>query len=123
METQVVTPRSTRPALRPEPSPQWPIAAPRVDIYESDEEILLLADLPGVTPDAVRLDLDCGELTLEGLPAADHPLGAVRWRRAFLVPRGIKVEDIRAELKDGVLEVTLPKSEALRKRAVQVTGG
>ena len=104
-----------------------PTVAPAVDIYENADHILLVADLPGVTSDHVSIDLEKGELTLSAQrptsqsgTAHSVEFGARDYYRRFLVPRGIDAEKISAELKQGVLRVTLPKSAALKPRKIEV---
>lgn len=105
-----------------------PVVAPRCDIYESDDDILLLADLPGVSEEGVRLNLDRGELSLEADTRLEEPqgepfaveFGNVVYRRTFLVPKDIDATNITADLKDGVLKVRLPKHPAAQARKIQV---
>lgn len=100
---------------------------PPVDIYESEEEILLFADMPGVLKEDVKVNIDNGTLSLSGIRRL-QPRGAVRWeefgdveyRRNFSVPQTINVEKVYAELKDGVLKLHLPKSEAAKPRLIQI---
>ncbi len=106
---------------------QRPAVAPRVDVYENPQEYLIVADLPGVKKENLRLDIDEDELKLEGI--RDVPeLGAlvggecrpVDFRRKFVVPQGVDREKIDAELTAGVLRLRLPKAEALRPRQISV---
>lgn len=111
METQVSQNESPAPtAIR------LPRRVPRVDIYESDTNFLVVADLPGVSPGALRVDLEREELRLQ----ADVPERGFSWSRRFRVPRGIESEHIRAELAGGVLRLTLAKPAAWRPRSVEV---
>ncbi len=114
----------------PEPVQQRNWQAPPFDIYESPEELLLVADLPGVKTDHLRIHMDKNELTIEGLrtPAKhDHVLAeesaACDYRRTFIVPPGIDEAKIRAETKFGVLRLHLPRSEAVKPRQIQVQSG
>lgn len=118
MEAQVAT-------TNPSASPVADRAArsPRVDIFENETEILLLADVPGATPDGVTVEVERGTLRLRADAGPDAPLGASHWARTFLVPRGVEAGEIRAELKHGVLRVVLPKSPQLRRRQVEVKAG
>jgi HSP20 family protein len=95
---------------------------PAVDIHEGAHGFLLLADLPGVAEDAVDVRYARGELTIEARRAGT-PLDSrerVGFRRTFSVPGTIDVTGIRAELKQGVLHLALPKSEAARPREIRV---
>lgn len=100
-----------------------PVVVPRVDIYEGERDVLILADVPGAAPDQVKVEFARGELLLDAPTPADHPLGAVRWRRAFTLGRGVATDTISAELKDGVLRVTLPRTDAPQKRTIEVAVG
>lgn len=105
-----------------------PVVAPRVDIWESDNDILLCADLPGVGEEGVKLNLDRGELSLEAETKLDEPggeplaieFGNVIYRRTFLVPKDIDAANIGAELKDGVLRVHLPKHPQAQARKIPI---
>jgi len=123
-ETNVVR----REQARAENVNERPAVAPRIDVYENDNEILLFADLPGVSKDNVRIDLDKERLTIEAR-RTDSPdegtelLAEYRpfdYRRAFLVPRGIDREKIDAELRAGVLRLKLPRADALRPRSIPI---
>jgi HSP20 family protein len=106
---------------------QRPTMAPAVDIYENADEVLLVADLPGVDKDGVDIRLEKGELTIEGkrrkAPEGSSLAAEYKFfdfRRAFLVPRGINPEGISAEMANGVLRVHLPKAAALKPRQITV---
>jgi HSP20 family protein len=95
---------------------------PRVDIFESHDELLLHADLPGVSKDALNLRLEKNQLHLEGAVAEDEHRfhDAFVYRRVFALPNGIDVEKVNAELVAGVLTLHLPKSAAQRTRVVPI---
>lgn len=104
-----------------------PAIAPRVDVFESQNEYLILADLPGVSKSGLKLDIDDDELRLEGVRevrAEGALLGgesaAGDFRRTFIVPQGVDREKIDAELTAGVLRLRLPKADALRPRQITV---
>lgn len=101
--------------------------APLVDIYENDDEILLHAEMPGVQKDDITINIDNGSLTLSGLRsltkegAADwEEFGDLEYQRAFSVPQSIDVNSVKAELKDGILALHLPKSEAAKPRFIEI---
>ena len=106
---------------------QLPVAAPAVDIYENDAEILLHADMPGVQKDDISGHIDNGKMILTGVrrlqaagAAAWQEFGEVEYRRTFAVPQSIDVNKVHAELRDGVLRLHLPKSEAARPRQIEI---
>jgi HSP20 family protein len=115
---------------RLEPVQQRNWQEPPFDIYENKDELLLIADLPGVKTGHLKINLDKSELTVEGwrTPAKhNHVLGeefeAWDYRRSFVVPPGIDGDKIKAETKYGVLRLHLPKSEAVKPRQIQVKSG
>lgn len=101
--------------------------APLVDIYENDDEILLHADMPSVMKDDITVNIDNGKLTLTGTRKIEtkgsaqwEEFGDVEYRRNFSVPQTIDIEKITAVLKDGVLRLHLPKSEAAKPRQIEI---
>ena len=102
-------------------------AVPSVDIYENEDEILLHADMPGVKKGDVSINIDNGALSLSGVHRFGNK-GVSRWEeifdveyvRSFSVPQSINVEKVKAELKDGVLKLHLPKSEAARPKMIEI---
>lgn len=105
-----------------------PWIAPRVDVYENAQEIVLLAELPGVRADGLRIDVDKDRLTLEGRRSDGERAGSqlsaeyrpVDFRRSFVVPEGIDRSKIEAELKGGVLRLRLPRADTLKPRTIPV---
>jgi HSP20 family molecular chaperone IbpA len=101
-----------------------------VDIYENEEELLLIADLPGVKADNLTIRMDKNDLTIEGLRSPAEQVNSLveefayfDYRRAFVVPPGIDEKKIKAETKHGVLRLHLPKSAAAKPRQIQVKAG
>jgi HSP20 family protein len=88
--------------------------APRCDVFENKDEVLLVADLPGVSQEALRIDVDDERISVEGRR------DAYDFRRSFLMPDGIDREKIDAELKNGVLWLHLPKAAAVKPRRIEV---
>jgi len=96
------------------------VFVPQVDIVESEDRILLVADLPGVDQDGVEVTLEKNVLTLRGtvkphapegysLAYAEYAVG--NFERAFTVSNDIDRQGIEAVVKDGVLKLTLPKAK------------
>jgi HSP20 family protein len=122
-KAEVTTPaEQTRPGL---------VFMPSVDIYETDKEMMLLADMPGVKADDLNIDLDENVLTLdgdvqapEGADEADvlREFRTGKYQRQFTLSQVIDQAKIEAELKDGVLRLRLPKVEAATPRKIAVKG-
>lgn len=102
---------------------------PRVDIVETDKELFLYADLPGVGSEDVELCFENGQLTLSGhvKPRLGDKQFALReygegdFYRAFAINETIDATKIEASCKHGVLTVRLPKVEAAKPRQIAVT--
>lgn len=105
-----------------------PVVVPLVDVFENDEEILLYAEMPGVVKEDINVNLDNGKLDIVGYRKMEKVEGASEWkefgeveyRRRFSVPQSIDVSKVAAELRDGVLHLHLPKSEAARPRQIEI---
>ena len=102
-------------------------ARPRVDVYENEAELLLVADLPGVAQDRIEVRWEAGELRIEGRrvdEAPGNPLAEeyrpADFARSFALPEVVDPAGIEAELRDGVLRVHLPKSTQKRARKIDV---
>lgn len=102
-------------------------SVPLVDIYENDDEILLHAEMPGVRKDDITVNIDNGNLSLSGVRSILHDgaadweeFGDVEFQRAFSVPQSIDVNNVKAELKDGILALHLPKSEAAKPKTIKI---
>ena len=101
-----------------------------MDIYETEEALHLVADMPGVASEGVEIDLREGLLTLLGKSAPVDEAG-VQYRefrpgnyyRRFTLSETIDQERIEAKLHNGVLEVRLPKVPKARPRKIQVQVG
>ena len=108
------------------------VYTPDVDIFESDKEITLLADMPGVTADNLSIDLRDDVLTLIGEAESDKETseelilaeyGVGNYRRQFSLSEVIDQAAITAELKDGVLRLVLPKVAKAKPRKITVSAG
>lgn len=92
------------------------IAQPRVDIVEKDGDLLLFADMAGVSADNLDITLENNELTLHG-KATDRD---VMYQRAFTIGRRIDRDNIVANVKDGVLTLTLPRLPEAEPKKIAV---
>lgn len=114
-----------------------PCWAPPVDIFETEAEMVVLADMPGVRPEDVDISLEEGVLSIRGrftgaagisstaesgrLLMREYAAG--HYLRRFTVAESIEQESIAASLADGVLRVRLPKARPARPRKITVTAG
>jgi HSP20 family protein len=103
---------------------------PAMDLVETDDHFVLRADLPGMSRDDLAIELEDNVLTISGERKAEHEdrqEGFVRVERSFgrfsrslTLPEGIDGDAVKAEFKDGVLEVRVPKPEERKPRRVQI---
>ncbi len=105
---------------------------PAVDILETDDEMVLMADMPGVPPDGVDVQLDGDRLTIEGRVRAEDYAGLKPlhveyvvggYHRTFALGEAIDRDGIRASMQQGVLTLHLPKAEHARVRRIEVRAG
>ena len=102
---------------------------PAVDLYEKDDHYMIKAELPGVDKKDIKIDLKDRLLTLSGERSYDNEVkegnyyhrerSYGRFQRVFTLPAEVDSEKIKAEYKDGVLEIEVTKPE--EKKAKQVT--
>lgn len=91
------------------------VYTPRADLFVGTDALRIEVDLPGVTNDGLTVEAEAGYLRVEGRRTT-----GVVYRRLFRVPEGIDNDAIVAELKYGVLTVTLPKARSHVPRRIQV---
>lgn len=103
--------------------------APAVDVYKNEEELLLVADLPGISRENLHVQVDGEHLTIEGFQ--DKQKGERGrelacefrphdYRRRFTLPEGIDPEKITAQLASGILTMHLPKAAGVKARKIEV---
>ena len=110
-------------------APGW---TPPVDLYETAQEFVLTAELPGLTREQIEIHAEDSRIVIRGARRADggrdipceqyHRVerGHGRFSRAFALPEIIDVDAITADLKDGVLTVTIPKAPDRGTRRIDV---
>jgi len=104
--------------------------SPAVDIQETDNEFVLKADLPDVKKDDVKVELEDGVLTVEGERRKEKEEQGKRFHkieraygkfvRHFTLPTEVDGPNVKAEFKDGVLSVRLPKAVSAKPKAIDV---
>lgn len=104
--------------------------APAVDIYETDDAVVLKAEVPGVEREQVGIEVKDGILTLRGERKFEKEAKEENYHRmersygtfvrSFSVPTSVDSEKISAKLRDGVLEVHLPKAEKAKPKQIRV---
>ncbi len=116
-------------ANRQSPSVDAPALIPLVDVVEDANGITLTADMPGAQKDTLAIDVNGDTLTIDatislgesaGMQPVHAEVRAPRYRRSFTLSRELDLTHIDASLKDGVLNLRLPKLETARPRRIEV---
>ena len=105
---------------------------PPIDIYETDDALVLKAELPGVSRDDVSIEIHQNTLILRGQRKHETEVKEEHYhrveraygtfQRSFMLPTQVDQEKVQATYHDGVLELRLPKSEAAKPKRVAITG-
>ncbi|MBW1720942.1 MAG: Hsp20/alpha crystallin family protein [Deltaproteobacteria bacterium] len=103
---------------------------PAVDIMDKGDKIVIKAELPGVDKKDIRVELKDNILTLEGERASENEVQEDRYyrkerffgkfSRSFVVPKGLDPDKVKADYKDGVLNIEIPKPEEEKARKITV---
>lgn len=102
---------------------------PEVNVVERDDAFVVTADLPGASGDSIAIDFENGALTVTARVEPRHrpgsrtllnEYGVGDYRRVFRVGDAINAGGIEAELADGVLRITLPKTASARQRSMKI---
>jgi len=120
------TPATTEGAQR---MPPRPVFLPPADICETNDAIVVMAEMTGVGPDEVDITLERRVLTIRGRSSANEHTGYQRvyneyadgdYERVFTLSEAIDRDKIEATLRDGVLHLVLPKAEPARARKIEL---
>jgi len=108
---------------------ELPVCVPPADVYETPEKYVILMDLPGVSKSDLEVNVEEGVLTVSAVRSMDTgSAGRVlleewepcRYERSFNLASDCDTEKIEATLRQGVLTVTIPKTEAARPKRIEV---
>jgi len=104
--------------------------APPVDIYENENDIVLKAELPGIDPKDVEVKVEDNTLYLKGERKFEKEVKDENYHRiersygsfarSFSLPNSINAEKVKAEFKDGLLTLTLPKREEAKPKTIKI---
>ena len=107
-------------------------AAPRVDVIDRDNEIILRAEVPGVSKDDLEITMTDDSVTIRGTSKREEKkeegdyyyceTSRGEFSRSVTLPAHVDGSKAQAQYKDGVLELTLPKLETARRHKVEITG-
>jgi HSP20 family protein len=106
---------------------------PAVDVWETEDELIYAFDLPGIPEDKIAVEFDDGSLTVSGERERTEEVSGDRlyryerrfgtFSRTIGLPQGVSEDSIKADYKDGVLEVHVRKPEQPKPRRIQVGSG
>ena len=104
--------------------------APSIDVAETDEEIVVTAELPGVKQDEVDITITDDVLTLKGEKKEEKEVKEKNYhrversygsfQRSISLPTGVKSDEAKASYKDGVLHITVPKAEEAKPKQIKI---
>ena len=137
MDTTQLTAKTVRPETAPaqgsaDSAPDSRALVPRVDVFEDEAGITLLADMPGVPKDKLELRIDGDRLLIEGAIATAMPpqlqsvhaeVRGPRYRRTFTLSRELDAGRVEANVKDGVLTLRIPRLEHAKPRRIEIRAG
>jgi HSP20 family protein len=108
---------------------QW---LPKIDFSETDDHVIVRTEVPGMEKDDINITLSEGLLTIQGEKKQEKEEEKENYRfverrygsfaRSVRVPRGVDADKIEANYKDGVLKISIPKSESEKSRKIEITG-
>ena len=103
---------------------------PVVDVYDNDDNIVLKAEIPGIDKKDIEIDVKGRVLTLKGERSSDNEVKEDnyyrrercfgKFERAFTLPVNVELDKIKANYKDGVLEIEIPKPEEKKPKQITV---
>ena len=104
--------------------------APAVDIYDNKDNLVIKADLPGMTQKDINVSVEDGVLRIKGEKKKEHEEKKENYfrleksygyfERSFALPMNVDATKVKATYKDGVLELTLPKKEEAKPKQIKV---
>ena len=119
--------QDSTPAMREETRSPGRVLSPAVDIFESVESLTLVADLPGVDRDGLEINTEKEVLTINGTVAIKNrgrsllrEFSSANYYRQFKLSDQFDVEKSYAELRDGVLILRIPKTEAAKPKRIEI---
>ncbi|MFQ5946938.1 MAG: Hsp20/alpha crystallin family protein [Anaerolineae bacterium] len=121
--------------VRPRGGWLWPSLSGTlaIDIYETDEAVVVKTAVPGVDPDNIDITLQGDTLTIAGEAEADEEVKGERYirrerrygsfSRSVALPSGVVADKAEAQFEDGMLTLTLPKAEETKPKSIKVKTG
>ncbi len=106
---------------------------PAVNIYSNEEHTVVSAELPGVDPEQLNINVNGNRLSIEGERKLDAMMDGVvchrrergegKFARTVMLPFNVESDKVSATYRNGILKVTLPREESAKPRKIQITNG
>lgn len=103
---------------------------PAIDVFDTKDAVVLKAELAGMSPDDIHIDVEDNVLTVKGERRFEETIDEERYyrverrfgsfQRSLALPQGMKVEDITANYEDGILTISVPKAEEEKPKRIEV---
>lgn len=103
---------------------------PAVDVFDTKDAVVLKAELAGMNPDDIQIEVEDNVLTIKGERKFEEKVDDERYyrierrfgsfQRSLALPQGVKVDEITANYEDGILTVTVPKAEEEKPKRIEV---
>jgi HSP20 family protein len=107
-----------------------PSAIPAIDMYQTDDDVVVKAALPGIQPDDVQINVNGDVLSIKGNVKQEEESEGKAWHireqrwgtfeRQILLPNNVIADKAQAEFENGVLTVTLPKADEVRPKTINI---
>jgi HSP20 family protein len=104
--------------------------SPKADVEESDKDYTVTVEVPGIDKKDLKLHLEDNKLTISGEKKQSKEVKDSNYictersyggfQRAFDLPRSVKISDIKAEYKDGIVKIKVPKSEEAKRKEIEI---
>ena len=108
----------------------WSMATPAIDMYQTDNEVVVRASIPGIKADEVQINITGDVLTLKGEVKHEEERKDRAWHireqrfgsfeRSVALPTSVKSEQAEAVFEDGILTITLPKADEVKPRTINI---
>ncbi len=103
---------------------------PAVDVFDKNDAVVLKAELPGMDPDDIQIEVDDNVLTIKGERKFEEEVEEERYyrverrfgsfQRSLALPQGVQADKIQANYEDGILTITVPKAEEQKPKRIEV---
>jgi len=108
----------------------WSMSAPAIDMYQTDNEVVVKASIPGIKAEEVQINITGDVLTLKGEVNKDEERNDRAWHireqrfgsfeRSIGLPTAVKTDKAEAVFENGILTVTLPKADEVKPRTINI---